>query len=611
VKKKTPQPSSEVNPEVAEKVALLIKTDKKQLKKNLLHDLVRTGKSAVMPLVRALNEAKTPQDRCLIVEALGNIRDARAFEAVDDAMQSGDTATRAEGARALAKIGGDRSIPALNLLLRDPDREIQLAAVDALGFVPSEKSIALLISLFEHDHGPLRLRAGSSLKAIGKPAVEPLMNAAAKGNLHVILCLTEVGDERALPQIIGLLRHRDKNCHYWASLGLKRITGEDFGKDYDRWKLWYEKRTGKTLPTAKKPDRASPPTSPDLSSSPPKGSTLRGGLNRSGFYDTKACAQFREIAWKVDVKSPVTSAPTVFGDTVFFGCEDGNVHALEASTGKERWVFSAKATSSAPSVAGETVYFGSDEGILYALDANSGAQRWKYKTKHGGAILCSPLVADGVVYFGNSGFYALDASTGALRWNLSFPYFSPSSPAIADHVLFFGTGENCFYAVDSRTRKIRWTFKTGDMINATPAVVNGVVYFACDDKCVYALHAATGKLKWKYAAKFPVWASPAVHDGLVVVALWEGNIVAFDAGSGEKKWEYFFGSMTATYASPCIAGGLVFHGNAYGNYAALDLQSGKERWKTRIGGFRLNEGSVISDSVIFAGCKDGIIYALR
>ena len=63
---------------------------------------------------------------------------------------------------------------------------------------------------------------------------------------------------------------------------------------------------------------------------------------------------------------------------------------------------------SSPSVAGNTIYFGSHDGNLYALDATTGGLKWKQKL--GGRIISSPWPADGVIVVGcDDGYlYALE-----------------------------------------------------------------------------------------------------------------------------------------------------------------------------------------------------------
>ena len=54
---------------------------------------------------------------------------------------------------------------------------------------------------------------------------------------------------------------------------------------------------------------------------------------------------------------------------------------------------------SSPAVANGVVYVGSDDGNLYALDASTGALLWSYTT--GDIVFSSPAVANGIVYFGS------------------------------------------------------------------------------------------------------------------------------------------------------------------------------------------------------------------
>ncbi len=56
---------------------------------------------------------------------------------------------------------------------------------------------------------------------------------------------------------------------------------------------------------------------------------------------------------------------------------------------------------SSPVVADGVVYFGSDDHFLYALDVDTGVEKWTYKTTDG--IWSTPVVYAGIVYVGNNG----------------------------------------------------------------------------------------------------------------------------------------------------------------------------------------------------------------
>ncbi len=71
-----------------------------------------------------------------------------------------------------------------------------------------------------------------------------------------------------------------------------------------------------------------------------------------------------------------------------------------------------------PAVANGVVYVGSGlgDGNLYALNASSGAKIWSYQT--GSFIQVAPAVVNGVVFVGASNtLYALNASHGDFIWS--------------------------------------------------------------------------------------------------------------------------------------------------------------------------------------------------
>jgi outer membrane protein assembly factor BamB len=101
---------------------------------------------------------------------------------------------------------------------------------------------------------------------------------------------------------------------------------------------------------------------------------------------------------------------------------------------------------SSPAVAGGVVFVGLGDGNVYALNATTGALVWKYAT--GGFVFSSPAVANGVVYVGSfdRNLYALNASTGALVWKYMTGSWVSSSPAVAGDIIYVGSWDDNVYA---------------------------------------------------------------------------------------------------------------------------------------------------------------------
>jgi outer membrane protein assembly factor BamB len=108
---------------------------------------------------------------------------------------------------------------------------------------------------------------------------------------------------------------------------------------------------------------------------------------------------------------------TAVGDTMWYGSSvDNAVHAVDAASGKEKWVFFTGAAVRFPPTHHEgRLYFGSDDGFAYCADAATGKEIWRFRPveddrhvpSNGKLISLWPcrtgvLIDDGRAYFGAS-----------------------------------------------------------------------------------------------------------------------------------------------------------------------------------------------------------------
>jgi outer membrane protein assembly factor BamB len=140
--------------------------------------------------------------------------------------------------------------------------------------------------------------------------------------------------------------------------------------------------------------------------------------------------------------------PAVATGVVYVSSLAGILYAVDAGDGHARWQFAPGAASMTyPAVVDGVVYLGTDRD-LHALDATSGRERWSHALSRSAAVGTSPTVADGVVYAAdaNGWEYAIGAATGDERWHLDLG--GPiTSAAIVDGVVFVGTTDGSLVAL--------------------------------------------------------------------------------------------------------------------------------------------------------------------
>jgi eukaryotic-like serine/threonine-protein kinase len=96
----------------------------------------------------------------------------------------------------------------------------------------------------------------------------------------------------------------------------------------------------------------------------------------------------------------------VDSDTVYIGTYDGNLYALDGSTGAKRWrAHTQNLIAGTATVANGVVYVGSTDNHVYGFDAKTGAPLWSALL--GGPVQFSqPVVVNGHVFVAADKLYA-------------------------------------------------------------------------------------------------------------------------------------------------------------------------------------------------------------
>jgi outer membrane protein assembly factor BamB len=137
-----------------------------------------------------------------------------------------------------------------------------------------------------------------------------------------------------------------------------------------------------------------------------------------------------------------TTSPAVVDGTVYTGCTDKHVYALDATCGTEKWRFRLdESMRSSPAVMDGIIYV-VDRNQVYALDANTGTIQWASNLDRNHY---EPVVADSTVYIaGDRLVQALDANTGTQQWVFEPPGLGHgvTPPTVRDGTIYIGSGND-------------------------------------------------------------------------------------------------------------------------------------------------------------------------
>ena len=288
------------------------------------------------------------------------------------------------------------------------------------------------------------------------------------------------------------------------------------------------------------------------------------------------------------------SSPVVIDHTIVIGAGDGNIYALDLTTGRERWrVRTGGKVRATPSVRDGVAVVGSWDGRVYAIDMASGKTRWVSHTvgdtldlKREGydrrAIQSTAAIAEGNVFLGSrdDGFYALDFTTGERKWRSSHrTSWVVGSPAVRDGRAFVGSSDGHFiHSVEVASGRELWRTPVGSNVLSSPVLAGSLLVVGTANTNagrgeVLALDAATGVVRWRLPLGDAVWSTPVVVGNEIYIGCDDGSVVAIEeANASIPRLAVYYDSTVS--GRPFVGGGrLAFEYFRSVGYEALDADS--------------------------------------
>ena len=175
------------------------------------------------------------------------------------------------------------------------------------------------------------------------------------------------------------------------------------------------------------------------------------------------------------------------------------------------------------------------------------------------------------------------------------------SPIVADGVAYFGAFDSRMHAVNVEDGEQRWTAPAGDIIQSTPTYLDGIIYSAAYDGEIYAWDADTGQEIWNVVGGGVGERTTSVsvaRDGGTILVGSDDAVYSLEPETGAINWEY----PTVDYltASPSIASGVAYLGDWSGYLYAIDVETGETVWTRRLGA-DVRSTAAIVDDVLYVG----------
>jgi outer membrane protein assembly factor BamB len=265
--------------------------------------------------------------------------------------------------------------------------------------------------------------------------------------------------------------------------------------------------------------------------------------------------------WKFDeAENRYIASSLVEAENIFAPAADENLYSLDLN-GQLQWTFPSEGESWAKPISDENcecLYLSSMDHTVYAIDPNNGTQKWRSDAL-GGSVVGTPAYSeDGVLYVGTFGgkLFALNAEDGSVLWEFTTTPVSDrilgiiptsksgwiwSSPVLSDGVLYFGDLNGYFYAVDANDGSKLWQLTPEQLdgeIVGSPLVIEDSIYFTSEEGLLYKYDKSENKI-WEREVGGKIYTSPKTSNGLILVApIQIDELLVAYTEDGAQKWDF-------------------------------------------------------------------------
>lgn len=335
--------------------------------------------------------------------------------------------------------------------------------------------------------------------------------------------------------------------------------------------------------------------------------------------------------------------PAVYGSSIYAADIEGEVVALDKSSGDVQWRVSLTnpssdedsswwsfssdtpvAVSAGVFASSERLLLGTYKGEVIALNRADGAELWRAQLSS--EVLAEPAESMGVVVaLTNDGkLYGIDAETGAEKW--MFESVQPvltlrgtSAPIVKGDVVYAGFDNGKVYAFEIETGLIQWEQRVAIPkgktelerivdIDGTPLLAGEILLSVSFQGRIVAFSSATGRPLWAEDASSVQ--GPAADYGQVYISGKSDKVQAFSLANGVSLWENT-DLLRRKLSPPAVWGDYVAVADYEGYLHLLTRDTGEIAGRTRVDSDGVRASMLIDGDTLYVLGSGGDLSALQ
>jgi outer membrane protein assembly factor BamB len=259
--------------------------------------------------------------------------------------------------------------------------------------------------------------------------------------------------------------------------------------------------------------------------------------------------------------------------------------------------------------------FGNGNGQVYAIEQSTGFSRWKGAFDAGEPVVTTPCIL-GVSVFVSAGakVFGLGVEFGGKEYEFTHPDNSIflTGPILSEKRLIVGNESGEVYclipAEDAGENFLKevWKFDIEGAVLFAPVVAGNTVIVTSSDGVTYALD-QEGQLQRRWRLGVPS-ADPIVDGEVTFLATEDRNIICLRPDNDEPLWKTRLD--TAAARSLCVYGGSLFVGTHGGEIVQMKKDDGSHI-RTCLAGRARIFGMAATAAHLVAASGDGFLYAFK